>query len=104
MADESENFDVYRFWTHFFASDKLKQMLEPEGFWDIEFFDDVLPDIDIWNGKNVLFCKSERLMWTWMPECIYPFLFLKNISGNEAFIKLYFHSNAIINPFSVKYA
>jgi ubiquinone/menaquinone biosynthesis C-methylase UbiE len=62
MADESENFDVYRFWTHFFASDDLKQMLEPEGFEDIGFFDDVLPDIDMWNGKNVLFCKSTKKM------------------------------------------
>lgn len=60
VTDESDNFDVYRFWTHFFASDDLKPMLEPEGFEDIKCFDDVLPEIDMWNGKNVLFCKAQK--------------------------------------------
>jgi SAM-dependent methyltransferase len=60
MDDRSENFKVYRFWTHFFASDDLKQLLEPEGFESIECFDNVLPEIDIWNGKNVLFCKVQK--------------------------------------------
>lgn len=60
LDDESENFDVYRFWTHFFTSDDLKQLLEPEGFESIACFDNILPEIDIWNGKNVLFCKVKK--------------------------------------------
>ncbi|WMW23019.1 methyltransferase domain-containing protein [Methanolobus mangrovi] len=60
VTDESENSDVYRFWTHFFTSDDLKKMLEPEGFEDIECSDKVLPEIDMWNGKNVLFCKARK--------------------------------------------
>ncbi|WP_406669928.1 hypothetical protein V7O67_09330 [Methanolobus sp. ZRKC4] len=60
VMDKSENFDVYRFWTHFFSSGDLKPMLEPEGFGDIECFDDVLPDIDMWNGENVLFCRTRK--------------------------------------------
>ncbi|WP_340818143.1 class I SAM-dependent methyltransferase [Methanolobus sp. WCC4] len=62
VMDESDNSSVYRFWTHFFASDDLKPMLEPEGFEDIECFDDVLPDIDMWNGENVLFCRSRKVI------------------------------------------
>lgn len=58
VMDDSDNFDVYRFWTHFFAFYDLKKMLEPEGFENIEGFDDVLPAIDMWNGDNVLFCKA----------------------------------------------
>ncbi|MDW7733227.1 MAG: hypothetical protein SCH66_12475 [Methanolobus sp.] len=54
--------DVYRFWKHFFASDDLKSMLESEDFENIECFDDVLPDIDIWNGENVLFCKARKFV------------------------------------------
>ncbi|SFM31026.1 class I SAM-dependent methyltransferase [Methanolobus profundi] len=60
-TDESDKFDVYRFWTHFFESDDLKRILEPEGFEDIECSDDVLPDIDMWNGENVLFCKARKI-------------------------------------------
>nr|WP_319507463.1 hypothetical protein [uncultured Methanolobus sp.] len=61
LMDGSDNFDVYRFWTHFFTSDDMKPMLESEGFEDIECFDDVLPEIDMWNGENVLFCKARKV-------------------------------------------
>jgi hypothetical protein len=37
-------------------------MLETEGFENSECFDDVLPDIDIWNGENVLFCKARKVV------------------------------------------
>ena len=60
VMDDSDNFDVYRFWTHFFAFYDLKKMLESEGFENIEGFDDVLPAIDMWNGDNVLFCKASK--------------------------------------------
>lgn len=60
VMDDSDNFDVYRFWIHFFAFYDLKKMLEPEGFENIEGFDDVLPAIDMWNGDNVLFCKASK--------------------------------------------
>jgi hypothetical protein len=36
-------------------------MLAPEGFEDIECFEDVLPEIDMWNGENVLFCKAKKV-------------------------------------------
>ncbi|MBP2029487.1 SAM-dependent methyltransferase [Methanohalophilus levihalophilus] len=60
VMDESDKFDIYRFWTHFFASDDLKKIMEGEGFENIEVFDDVLPESDMWNGKNVLFCKARK--------------------------------------------
>jgi SAM-dependent methyltransferase len=62
VMDESGTFDVYRFWTHFFESDDLRKMLEPEGFENIEGFDDVLPEIDMWNGDNVLFCRARKVV------------------------------------------
>ncbi|AKB76488.1 hypothetical protein MSHOH_0005 [Methanosarcina horonobensis HB-1 = JCM 15518] len=58
VIDNSDNFDVYRFWTHFFTSDDLKKVLVQEGFEKIECYDNVLPDIDLWNGNNVIFCKA----------------------------------------------
>lgn len=39
-----------------------KDILEPEGFKSIEGFDDVLLDIDMWNGENVLFCKTRKVV------------------------------------------
>lgn len=60
VIDNSDNFDVYRFWTHFFTSNDLKKVLEQEGFEKIECYDDVLPDIDLWNGDNVIFCKATK--------------------------------------------
>jgi len=61
VIDNSDNFDVYRFWTHFFTSDDLKKMLVQEGFEEIECYNDVLPDIDLWNGDNVIFCKATKI-------------------------------------------
>jgi len=60
VIDNSDNFDVYRFWTHFFKSDDLKKMLGQEGFEKIECHYDVLPAIDLWNGNNVIFCKATK--------------------------------------------
>ncbi|WP_170943439.1 class I SAM-dependent methyltransferase [Methanosarcina spelaei] len=61
VIDNSDNFNVYRFWTHFFTSDDLKKMLVQEGFEEIECYNDVLPDIDLWNGDNVIFCKATKI-------------------------------------------
>ncbi|MDW5551407.1 class I SAM-dependent methyltransferase [Methanosarcina sp.] len=61
VIDDSDNFDVYRFWTHFFTSDDMKKMLVQEGFEEIECYDDILPDIDLWNGDNVIFCKATKI-------------------------------------------
>ncbi|MHC1756188.1 MAG: class I SAM-dependent methyltransferase [Methanosarcina sp.] len=60
VIDNSDTFDVYRFWTHFFKSDDLKKVLGQEGFEKTECYDDVLPDIDLWNGNNVIFCKATK--------------------------------------------
>jgi SAM-dependent methyltransferase len=60
VIDSSDNIDVYRFWTHFFTFDNLKLMLEQKGFKKIKCYDDVLPDIDLWNGNNVIFCKASK--------------------------------------------
>lgn len=59
--DNSDNFDIYRFWTHFFTFDDLRKMLVQEGFKKIECYDGVLPDIDLWNGDNVIFCKATKI-------------------------------------------
>lgn len=50
--------DVYRFWTHFFSHDDLVGILSPFNLTEIQFYEDVLPEGDLWNGDNVTFCVS----------------------------------------------
>lgn len=57
LYDENGNIDVYRFWTHFFSNSDLTKILNSQGFYDLSFSKNVLPDGDKWNGNNVTFCK-----------------------------------------------
>lgn len=57
IIDESENIDIYRFWTHFFSHSDISEMLKQQNFKDIEFREDILPKSDMWNGENVIFVK-----------------------------------------------
>lgn len=60
IIDESDNVDTYRFWTHFFSKDDISRMLKNRYFKNIEFREDILPEGDMWNGKNVIFTKCEK--------------------------------------------
>lgn len=60
LLDEKENVDVYRFWTHFFAHSDLREMLETIGFKDFRFYENVLPEGDLWNGDNVTFIVAKN--------------------------------------------
>jgi SAM-dependent methyltransferase len=57
---EEKHTDVYRFWTHFFSHDDLKEILSPYGYTDLRFHEDVLPEGDMWNGDNVTFCIARK--------------------------------------------
>ncbi len=60
ILDENGSYDVYRFWTHFFNNEKLTYVLESNGFRNIGFYNDVLPEGDLWSGSNVTFCVALR--------------------------------------------
>jgi 2-polyprenyl-3-methyl-5-hydroxy-6-metoxy-1,4-benzoquinol methylase len=57
VIDEEDHLDVYRFWTHFFSSEDLQQIMTGHGFSQIDIYDNILPAEDIWTGSNVLFCS-----------------------------------------------
>ena len=61
ILDEKDNIELYRFWTHFFSQKDLHKMLIQHQFGNINFYDDVLPRGDIWNGDNVIFCKAKKV-------------------------------------------
>jgi len=60
VIDENDHYKTYRFWTHYFNNDILIPMLTDKGFENIESFDSILPESDIWNGENVTFYKINK--------------------------------------------
>jgi 2-polyprenyl-3-methyl-5-hydroxy-6-metoxy-1,4-benzoquinol methylase len=58
LMDEQENIDLYRFWTHFFSHSDLTKILNDHGFFEVNFYEDVLQKGDLWSGDNVTFCKA----------------------------------------------
>ena len=59
IVDKQQKVETYRFWTHFFSHDNLEEILKKEGFKDLVFYEDVLPEGDMWNGDNVTFCRAK---------------------------------------------
>ena len=57
---EKDQSEVYRFWTHFFSHEDMMEILARNHFRGIEFFENVLPESDIWNGQNVTFCVTRK--------------------------------------------
>lgn len=55
VIDEHDNVDSYRFWTHFFNRDKIKELINSVGVKKMSFRDDIIPEGDNWSGDNVLF-------------------------------------------------
>ncbi len=60
VIDTEHRNEVYRFWTHYFSHDDLTQVLTDAGFLNPEFYEDVLPESDIWNGQNVTFSITSK--------------------------------------------
>lgn len=61
LLDEKENADVYRFWTHYFSHSDLEELLKQNGFNRFSFYENVLPEGDLWNGDNVTFCVAVQV-------------------------------------------
>jgi hypothetical protein len=58
VLDEEETLKIYRFWTHFFSHNDLRNILQVHDFDNLSFHENVLPEGDLWNGDNVTFCKA----------------------------------------------
>lgn len=60
IVDSEDSIKTYRFWTHFFSQNDIKQMLQEQGFSNITLRDDILPTGDLWNGDNVFFTTAVK--------------------------------------------
>ena len=60
IIDSHEQIETYTFWTHFFSNESLKGIIEDHGFKSYQVRDDILPESDLWNGKNVIFTIAKK--------------------------------------------
>lgn len=60
IIDRAENIKTYRFWTHYFENEDIIKILTKGDFTDIESFENVLPQADIWGGDNISFYKTVK--------------------------------------------
>jgi len=60
IIDQTGSCTKYRFWTHYFKTSTLVPMLADHGFKNIELYNNVLPESDLWNGENITFCKMNK--------------------------------------------
>lgn len=60
IIDETGGIVNYRFWTHYFSTSDIVELLTAHNFAMTEHFERVLPATSIWNGENVTFYKTER--------------------------------------------
>jgi ubiquinone/menaquinone biosynthesis C-methylase UbiE len=60
IIDTAGNIETYRFWTHFFSQNDVREMLNPHNFVDILFREDILPKGDMWSGDNVIFTIASK--------------------------------------------
>lgn len=59
IIDETYKIQNYRFWVHAFSYNEIKKILK-DNFCNIQKFENILPEHDIWSGENVTFYKAEK--------------------------------------------
>ena len=60
IADEEENIETYRFWTHLFSEEDILNLLNQHHFIHKTFRRDILPEGDIWSGDHVIFTVASK--------------------------------------------
>jgi SAM-dependent methyltransferase len=60
IVDKSKAVSIYRFWISYFNTEDTEKLLSESGFTNTEVFENILPALNIWSGKNVSFYKTEK--------------------------------------------
>jgi len=55
---DEDRCETYRFWTHFFSHEDLTGILSEKDFEQIKFYENILPDSDLYKGRDVTFCTA----------------------------------------------
>lgn len=57
---DEDDFEIYRFWTHFFSDQKLKSLLLKSGFKTPKIYNDIIPKSEVHNHSDVSFCVTKK--------------------------------------------
>lgn len=60
IIDENENMESYRFWIHYYSSRQAVQLLTDSGFHPCRCYESLLPETDIWDGRNLNFYSATK--------------------------------------------
>jgi len=60
IADDTRGTEVYRFYTHGFSQEDIRQMTEAQGFGPVTFRETLLPPSSLYRPEDVTFCVSEK--------------------------------------------
>jgi 2-polyprenyl-3-methyl-5-hydroxy-6-metoxy-1,4-benzoquinol methylase len=60
IIDHTEKIKIYRFWTHYFEKDDIIKVLRNNGFPNIESFENILPNVNVWSGNNITFYRTKK--------------------------------------------
>ncbi|WDP91254.1 MAG: class I SAM-dependent methyltransferase [Desulfobacter sp.] len=60
VVEDTGAMDVYRFWTHVFSHDDLRAVTASQGFEKTRCHDDLLPDSEMYSGRDVTFCVTVK--------------------------------------------
>lgn len=62
IVGKNDTVDTYIFWTHYYETKDLVEILERYGFGEIKCYNNVMPPgNDYWNGENVSFYKARKV-------------------------------------------
>ena len=60
IIDPKDQIQIYRFWTQFFSNQDLDTLLNDYGFENGQYFNDVIPEEDLFSGRHVTFCVCRK--------------------------------------------
>lgn len=58
-GDDAET-SIYRFWTHAFSHDQVRELLDVQGFAGCGFYRDIIPGCAFYSSENISFCLASK--------------------------------------------
>ena len=60
VITEDEKVETYHFWSTYYDYDDLESLLRESKFNNIKYYSNILPESDVWTGKNISFYVIQK--------------------------------------------
>ena len=60
VTDDNEETSIYRFWTHAFKHDQVREFIGAHGFSGCSFHENILPDSEFYRSGEISFCCAVK--------------------------------------------